>query len=122
MAQAHSIDSVESQRSQVFALWSSGWSGAQICTKLADLHGSRGLSKTTVYAWIERFKDGRVSVSDQPRSGRPSLSSGGDAVDRIERLLQTDARLTVREVSDRVNIPKSTAHDIMRDQLGMSKI
>ena len=32
------------------------------------------LGKTQVYDWFSRFRNGELSLADQPRSGRPSTS------------------------------------------------
>jgi transposase len=87
-----SVQSIESQRSQIFALLSAGWSGARIAEHLQNLHGDNSLKKTAVYSWIERFKDGQATVSDLPRPGRPESSSNKKLRQQIETLLDSDAR------------------------------
>jgi hypothetical protein len=117
-----SLHSLESQRSQVFALWSAGWSGAKIAEHLFSIHLENSIKKTAIYGWIERFKDGQSTVDDQPRSGRPCTSGGETSCQRVMALLDSDARLTVREMSDRLDISKSTVHRIVTTDLDLSKI
>jgi hypothetical protein len=36
--------------------------------------GEEAMCRTQTYEWWKRFKEGRTSVDDNPRSGRPSTS------------------------------------------------
>ena len=42
--------------------------------------GEEAMYKTQTYEWWKRFKEGRTSVDDDPRSGRPSTSKTDDNV------------------------------------------
>lgn len=117
-----SVQSIESQRSQIFALLSAGWSGARIAEHLQNLHGDNSLKKTAIYSWIERFKDGQATVSDLPRPGRPESSSNKKLRQQIETLLDSDARCTVRQIADILGSPKTTIHRVMSEEMGLSKI
>jgi len=39
--------------------------------KLKRAYGEHALSKTQIFRWHKAFLDGRESVEDEPRSGRP---------------------------------------------------
>ena len=54
-------------------------------------------------------------MADLPRSERPSTSKSEQLSRRIQALLDEDARVSVREISDRLHAPKSTVHDCMRE-------
>jgi len=41
---------------------------------LAQVYGDNTMKKTTVYKWVKRFSEGRESVTDEERSGRPATS------------------------------------------------
>jgi transposase len=41
------------------------------------------LGKTQVYEWSSRFRNGELSLADQPHSGRPSTSQMDENIARI---------------------------------------
>ena len=42
--------------------------------------GEEAMCRTQTYEWWKRFKEGRILVDDDPRSGRPSTSKTDDNV------------------------------------------
>jgi len=45
---------------------------------LQQAYGENCLSRTQCYELYQHFKSGRKSIEDDPKSGRPSSSTGGD--------------------------------------------
>jgi len=41
---------------------------------LVQVYGDNCLKKTAVYKWVKRFSEGRESVIDEERSGRPAAN------------------------------------------------
>jgi len=39
-----------------------------------QVYGDNAMTKTAVYKWVKRFSEGRESVNDEERSGRPATS------------------------------------------------
>ncbi|KAJ8944153.1 hypothetical protein NQ318_013393, partial [Aromia moschata] len=68
------------------------------------------------------FAEGREYVNDENRAGRPSISSSDDNVKRVRDLLNTDRRLSVRLISETLDITKTIIHEIVSESLGMSKV
>jgi len=62
------------------------------------------MCRTQTYEWRRRFKEGRTSVDDDPRSGRPSTSKIDDNVANVREVIRSNHRLTVREVAGEVSI------------------
>jgi len=50
-----------------------------------------------VYKWIEMFENGRTSVMDAERSGRPSTSTTDEKVEEARAIILTDRRVTIEE-------------------------
>lgn len=46
---------------------------------MLNAYGDQCLGRTRCCDWLKRFKDGRMSVDDDPRSVRPSTSTIDDA-------------------------------------------
>lgn len=60
-----------------------GISAVETLKKLQKAFGEQTLSKTTVYEWHKMFKEGRESVEDETRPGRPSTSIDEQHVNEI---------------------------------------
>jgi len=41
---------------------------------LVQVCGDNAMKKTAVYKWVKRFSEGRGSVTDEERSGRPATN------------------------------------------------
>ncbi|KAJ8949607.1 hypothetical protein NQ318_007369 [Aromia moschata] len=75
------------------------------------------LSDRQIFRWHKAFADGRGGVNDENRAGRPSTSISDDNVKRVRYLLNTDRRLSVRLISETLDI----RHEIVSESLGMRK-
>lgn len=63
---------------------------------LQKVYGDDCLSRTQVFEWFKRFKEGREDTSDDACTGRP-LSAKTDAnIEKICKLVREDRRLTIR--------------------------
>ena len=49
-------------------------SGNEIREILVQVYGDNDMKKRAVYKWVKRFSEGRESVTDEERSGRPATS------------------------------------------------
>jgi transposase len=79
------------------------------------------MSRTQCYEWFKRFKEGRTSVGEDPRPGRPSTSTDDDHVDRVRAVIRGN-RLTVREVADKVGISIVSCHQMLTEKLQMRRV
>jgi len=60
-----------------------GKSGNEIREMLEKVYGDNAMKKTAVFKWVKRFSEGRESVTDEKRSGRPATRRGSGGL-RIE--------------------------------------
>jgi histone-lysine N-methyltransferase SETMAR len=89
---------------------------------LQQAYGEDCLSRTQRYEWYQHFKSGRPSIEDDPKSGRPSSSTGDDHIEKVHSVICENSRLTVREVSEEVGICKSSCHKILTEKLKMHRV
>jgi transposase len=61
----------EEQRSVIRFLWSEGLKPREIHRRMIQQYGGSCMSERKMYQWVERFQEGRTSVVDEYRSGRP---------------------------------------------------
>jgi len=85
---------------------------------LQQAYGDDSLSRTQCHEWCQRFKSGRTSIEDDPKSGQPSTSMDYDRVEKVLAMIRQNRRLTVREVG----ICKSSCHLILTEKRKMRRV
>ena len=90
--------------------------------KLRGAYGEQALSRTQVFRWHKAFLDGRESVEDEPRCGRPCTSKTEENVTKVRDLVRSDRRLTVRMISSVLTLNRKTVHEILTFELHMQKM
>ena len=63
--------SKEEQRGVVRFLTAKGVEGTEIHRRISEMYGKHSMSLARVKAWRKRFREGRVSLADDARSGTP---------------------------------------------------
>ena len=80
------------------------------------------MKKTAVYKWVRRFSEGRESVTDEERSGRPATSRTEENIAKVLQIVRENHRLTVRSIAQQVNIDRETVRKILTEDLDMRKV
>jgi hypothetical protein len=75
------------------------------------------LSCRAVYEWTEMFKNGRTSVTEAERSGRPTTTTTTWNEERARELILQNRRVTVDEISKQLNIGVGSAYSVVHDNL-----
>ncbi|KAJ8952147.1 hypothetical protein NQ318_018483 [Aromia moschata] len=91
-------------------------SAVETIPMLKKAFGIDCLSDRQIFRWHKAFAEGREDVNDENRAGRPSTSSSDD---NLRDLLNTDHRLSVRLISETLDITKTIVHEIVSESLGM---
>ncbi|UYV63473.1 hypothetical protein LAZ67_2004165 [Cordylochernes scorpioides] len=65
---------------------------------------------------------GREDVNDEERAGRPSTSTTDEKINEVEKMILANRRITVREVSEDLNISIGSCHSIFINDLGMRRV
>jgi histone-lysine N-methyltransferase SETMAR len=80
------------------------------------------LSRSSVFEWFKQFRDGREDPQVDPRSGRPSTTRNADTIANVRQMVTRDRPLTLRMMSDKLNINKETIRQILHEDLRKRKI
>jgi len=64
------------------------------------------MKKTTVYKWVKSFSEGRESVADEERSGRPATSRTEENIAKVRQIVRENRRLAVRSIAEQVSIDR----------------
>ena len=55
---------------------------------LVQVYEDNAMKKTAVYKWVKRFCEGRESVTDKERSGRPAASRTEENIAKIHQIMR----------------------------------
>jgi len=62
----------------------------------------------------ETFSEGRESVTDEERSGRPATSRTEENIANVRHIVCENRRLTVRSIAEQMDIDRETDLDIRK--------
>jgi len=71
---------------------------------------------------VKLFSEGRESVTDEERSGRPATSRTEENIANVRQVVGENRQLTVRSIAEQVNIDRETVKEILTEDLDMRKV
>ncbi|UYV66392.1 hypothetical protein LAZ67_4001526 [Cordylochernes scorpioides] len=89
---------------------------------LTVAYGEATLDRSNVYRWYKMFSEGREDVNDEERAGRPNTSTTDEKINKVEKMILANRRITVREVAEDLNISIGSCHSIFINDLGMRRV
>lgn len=90
-------------------LYNLGKSASETHKNLKQVYRDQTVTlRTAAYAWFKKFSDGRDSVEDEHRSVRVTTSKTETIIKGLRELLQQDRRITIRMLSDELDISQET--------------
>ncbi len=113
---------LQEQRVNIKFLCAAGKTPIECWRSLNDVYRPDAASKSTIRYWHQRFRGGDTNVQDKPRAGRPLSSCSHDTVERVRMTMEADRRRSVRSVAEEVGINRTSAHQILRKNLKMTKV
>ena len=78
------------------------------------------MSGALVFKWHKRFAERWTGESDCKLDRTTEINS--QIVNHVRDVIDTDRRLTVREISEDIGISKTSVHRILHEALGMSRV
>ena len=89
---------------------------------LVQVYGDSAMKKTAVYKWVKRFSEGTESVTDEERSGLPATSRTEENIANVRHIVLENRLLTVRSITEQVNIDRVRVGKILTEDLDMRKV
>jgi len=83
------------------------------------VYGDSAVTMKTVYKWFERFRNGCESVENEERLGHPSTSKTQENVERVSKMIRSNRRLTIREISEDLNVSYGSVQNILTTDLNI---
>ena len=71
---------------------------------------------------MKSFAEGRESVTDEERSGRPATSRTDEKIGKVRKIVRENCRLTVRSIAEQVNIDRERVRKILTEDLDMRNV
>ncbi|GFS19041.1 Ig-like V-type domain-containing protein FAM187A [Elysia marginata] len=88
---------------------------------LQTVCGDCACSYQTVFLWVKEFDEGKESLSDCPRPGRPKSCVKEQTIAPIKKDIDEDPHISVRKLSDTNGLSYGTVHTIITEHLHMEK-
>ena len=112
----------ESQRAIIAFLTYEGSTPSKTHARLVNQLEEFALSRTQVFSWAKQFREGRRSIGDEERPGRPIEATSQTAIADVERVIQENRRYTVSEIVAELGFTRGMVHRILKEQLHLSKL
>jgi hypothetical protein len=80
-----------------------GKNSSKTLQMLTEDYGAGATQTSSVFEWHKRFKKGRKDVKDDERTGRPKIHRTDENVEKVQTLVRSDRRLSVRMTEDELN-------------------
>jgi hypothetical protein len=74
------------------------------------------------FEWHTSFKEGREDVKDDERTGHPKTHWADENVEKVQKLVRSDRRLSVRMMAEELNLDRETVRQILTEDLGTRKV
>jgi energy-converting hydrogenase A subunit M len=83
---------------------------------LTEACGADAMKKSSVFEWHKRFKEGR----EEDERRRKNWTDAN--VEKVQKLVRSDRRLSVRMMAEELNLDRETVRKILAEDLGMRKV
>ncbi|GFU18576.1 esterase OVCA2 [Nephila pilipes] len=101
------------------------WSHPKFTDKsIVEVYGDKATSRQRAAKWCRYFQADKEHVENRnmEASGRPSSSRTDINMARVEKIIQRDRRVTVREIASELDLSYGNVQRIVTDELRYSKI
>lgn len=99
-----------------------GTSATETFKMMQKAYGSECLSRSMTFEWHKRFLEGRQSLEDDERLGRPISIRTADSIRIVQEFVSNDRNATLRMMEDALDMSKETIRKILKEDLGKTKV
>jgi len=110
--QCRKMDVQEEQRVAIKFCCKVDFSATKTVELIQKGYDDAALSRTTIFEWQKRFREGRGSVKDDERSGRPTTSRTDDNIAVVDKMVKEDRKVTSQLIADTLGIPQTVVLQI----------
>jgi histone-lysine N-methyltransferase SETMAR len=110
------------QRSYIKVETLRGKNPTEIHNDLYDVCGNSVVDRSVVSQWASRFREGRVSIQDEPRSGRPVTATDDTPVVIVSTMLEEDRHKSREEIAHEASMSTTSVFRIVTRTLQERKV
>jgi ribosome maturation factor RimP len=99
-----------------------GKSASETLQMLTEAYETDSMKKSSVFEWHKRFKEGWDDVKDDEGIGRLKIHWTDENVEKVQKLVRSDRRLSARMTAEELNLARETVRKILTEDLGMGKV
>lgn len=94
----------------------------EIHQQLVGTYAESAPSLSTCKRLNREFRLGRDSITDEPRTGRPSEAINPQTIDAVKRMVQFDPRIKIRIIAASIGLSYGSVSTIIHNHLHMNKL
>ena len=91
----------------------------QIHKELCAAWGHGSVFYSTVAEWLQRFRQGRTSLKDVLRIGRPIIAVTDENIDTVRMLVEENPHISIRYIAWKLAVLHETVGSIIHEELKM---
>ncbi|KAG5318995.1 SETMR methyltransferase, partial [Acromyrmex heyeri] len=90
---------------------------------MQQVYGSQCLGRTAVFEWHKRFLEGRETLEDDKKSGRPILVRTPKMIEKVRNFVANDRNASLKMMEEALNINRETIRIILdHEDLDKTKV
>ena len=93
----------------------------EIHQQMVEVYAEKCSNYSALTHWVRKFQSGFLSVIDEPREGRPASVVTEKNVSTVEKLVNRDRRITVKQLASETRISVGSVEKILHDHLNLNK-
>ena len=109
-------------RAYIFIEQRRGLSAGQITRQLQEAHCENSPSESTVHRWCSKFREGRASLADDPRSGRPITVTTEEQIEAVKQRIEEQPKSSLRILLEDLDLSKGIVRRILTKHLQKRKV
>ncbi|KAG5333554.1 SETMR methyltransferase, partial [Acromyrmex heyeri] len=99
-----------------------GKSASETFRSMQQVYGSQCLGCTAVFEWHKRFLEGRETLEDDKKSGRPILVRTPEMIEKVRYFIANVRNASLKMMEEALNISRETIRTILHEDLGKTKV
>ncbi|KAG5336738.1 SETMR methyltransferase, partial [Acromyrmex heyeri] len=99
-----------------------GKSASETFRSMQQVYGSQCLDRTAVFEWHKSFLEGRETLEDDKKSGRPILVRTPEMIEKVRDFVANDRNASLKMMEEALNISRETIRTILHEDLDKTKV